>query len=75
MSAHITVITRRSDRRIMGKLGTRVNLCGGAFTDRDVLLRDARKMSGIEAKDWSVCEDCIRVMQSQEHARLYSEGR
>ena len=73
--AHITVITRRSDRRIMGKLGERNNLCGGAFTDRDILLRDARKMSGIDAKNWRVCDDCIRSMQSGEHARLYKEGR
>ncbi len=73
--AHITVITRRSDRRIMGKLGERKNLCGGAFTDRDILLRDARRMSSIEAREWNICDACIRAMQQTEHARLYKEGR
>lgn len=66
MAAHITIITRRADRRIMGRLGERVNLCGGGFTDRDILIRDARKMSVSDAHDWRVCDDCIKIMQHKE---------
>lgn len=66
MSAHITRVTRRGDVRIMGRLGERVNLCGGAFTDKDILVRDARKMTVTDAAEWNVCAACIRELQRQE---------
>ena len=67
MTHHITVVTRRSDRRIMGKLGERKNLCGGPFTDRDITIRDARRMSVIESQEWDICDACIAILQRREH--------
>jgi hypothetical protein len=58
---HITKITRRSDRRIMGKIGERVNLCGGAFTDHDVTIADARRIvrSNYSQEGWQRCDACF----------------
>lgn len=69
MAHHVTVITRRSDRRIMGRLGERRNLCGGDYTDRDITVRDARRMTVNEAKEWDICETCIRILQQREVTR------
>ena len=50
---HATVVTRRSDRRIMGHLGERRQLCGGEPTDRDVHYRDAKRHP-----EWVTCRAC-----------------
>lgn len=68
MTAHVSRV-HRADRRIAGSRGSRVNLCGGALTDKDVTVRVARRMTVNEAKEWNVCENCIRILQAEEVRR------
>lgn len=68
MTRHISRV-RRADRRMAGSLGSRENLCGGSLTDKDITVRDARRMSVIESEEWHVCEACIRVLQHEETLR------
>lgn len=68
MTRHVSRV-RRADRRIAGSRGSRENLCGGQLTDKDIAVRDARRMSVLEAEEWHVCVDCIRVLQHEEVSR------
>lgn len=58
MTPHIRIITRRSDRRIMGRLGESHTLCGGPMTDRDILPSWLRKHDETGAP---LCVDCRRI--------------
>jgi hypothetical protein len=64
--SHITVVTRRPSRRIQSLVtndsGARRQLCGGAPTDRDILLRDAERMArrGLTLSSSVTCEACIQ---------------
>ena len=68
MTVHVSR-SQRSDRRIMARAGERHALCGGQITDKDVTVREARRMSIIEAEEWNVCADCIRILQREEVSR------
>lgn len=61
---HITIITRRRDRRLMGSVGARRNLCGGELTTFDVPYADAKKLIGTrEMSTWVKCQKCILCLE------------
>jgi len=58
--AHVTLITAGSDRRIMGRVGARFNLCGGDLTDRDMTLADVtRTLREGRAAEFNLCVACV----------------
>jgi len=66
VTPHITVITVRSDRRIMSKPGQRRNLCGAALTDRDVVYATVKRAKHKKNQaDWQwfidhgFCPECL----------------
>lgn len=60
---HIAIITRRADRRIMGRPGARVQLCGAEPTDRDITMQDFRRLDQQGINEWNICLDCVERAQ------------
>lgn len=56
---HITIVTKRRDRRIGASPGQRFNLCGAEPTDRDWLYAEAKRAKPGVLRDWRVCQSCV----------------
>lgn len=56
---HVRIVEANASRQINGRTGTSRALCGGEITDRDVLYRDAVKMTdSAERAKWIECAKC-----------------
>lgn len=74
MAAHIRLVTGPRPKRVAGlwrlrEIPASRTLCGADVTDRDIPMRDARRMTGIQAAEWNVCPACVREAQRMEAAR------
>lgn len=70
MATHIVTARKRSQRRIIGRLGSQyTTLCGKPGLNTDLMLDYVRRMSVSEAKEHQLCEACIREAQRLEASR------